>query len=201
MKIRFHAFNTYFLCVLLASVADTAIALEETGKPAAAVASDKPADKPDDKAAAKKKKSRKKVVSTVRVHLEATRDGTDRIVTVQVLRSSPISVSVDREPVVTEAYLADAKVVSTIGGPEIELQFNSMGRTLLENSTAANRGRRLVIYSDFDKEHRWLAAPVITRLISDGVLRFTPDATPAEMERIVDGLLTIAEIKKKADKF
>ena len=121
--------------------------------------------------------------------------------TVQVLRSSPISVSIDREPIVTEAYLADAKVVSTIGGSEIELQFNSMGRTLLENSTAANRGRRIVIYSDFDKEHRWLAAPVITRLISDGVLRFTPDATPEEMERIVDGLLTVAEIKKKADKF
>lgn len=201
MKIQFRAFNIYFLMVCLTLATQVSFGADGSPKANASAIPEKTSEKSEAKEADKKKKKRKKVISTLRVHLEVNRDGTDRITTVQVLRSSPISVTIDREPIVTEAYLVGAKVVSTVGGPEIELQFDSQGRTFLQNYSAANRGRRLAIYCDFDKEHRWLAAPVMTSLNSNGVLRFAPDATPEEMERIVEGLLTIAEIKKKENKF
>ena len=35
---------------------------------------------------------------------------------------------------------------------------------------------------------RWLAAPVFTKRITDGVLVFTPDCTREEADRIVKGL-------------
>ena len=176
MKIRFRTFNIYFLWAAFLALAVSVGALGDKDLPTTVA----PGVRSDSKAKEKapevpKKKKKKKVISTVRVHLEATRDGTDRITTIQVLRSNPIQLHIDREPIVTEAYLADARVVAALGGSEIELTFNSQGRTLLENYTAANRGRRIAIYSDFDKEHRWLAAPVVTRLISNGVLRFAPE--------------------------
>jgi len=48
------------------------------------------------------------------------------------------------------------------------------------------------------KNERWLAAPVISRRIPDGVLVFTPDASRAEADDIVLGLNNIArEVEKK----
>lgn len=156
------------------------------------------------KAAAKapKGKKKKKELATVRIHLETPRGGTERTEEIYVLRSAPMKLYVDKEPFLWEFYLLQAKLIPTDGGlPEIELQFNSGGRTLLENYTAANRGRRMVIGIQFDKERRWVAAPMISRLISNGTLRFTPDATAEEIERMVVGLNNIAEVKKKKDKF
>ena len=70
------------------------------------------------------------------------------------------------------------------------------GTVLLEECTAANRGRRIAIFSQFGekiKDYRWLAAPVITRRISDGVLVFTPDATREEAEEIALGLNNVSK--------
>ena len=54
----------------------------------------------------------------------------------------------------------------------------------------------IAIFSQFGeemKDYRWLAAPVINRRISDGVLVFTPDATREEAEEIALGLNNVAK--------
>ena len=43
------------------------------------------------------------------------------------------------------------------------------------------------------KDYRWLAAPVISHRISDGVLVFTPDATREEAEEIALGLNNVSK--------
>jgi hypothetical protein len=42
-------------------------------------------------------------------------------------------------------------------------------------------------------ESRWLAAPVIPRRISNGVLTFTPDASREEADLIAIGLNNVAK--------
>lgn len=189
MKRQRRAFNTYFLglciCCFLPLWVEAANSTNEVKKTEEV----------------KKKKSKKKEISTVRVHLEVPRDTSGRSAEVPILRENSMLVNVEKVPFLTEGFLAEAKVIDTPGGKEIELYFNTMGQTALGNYTAANRGRRLAIYCEFDKERRWVAAPKITKLLPDGILRFTPDASPEEVERIVRGLNTIAEIKKKKDKF
>ncbi len=198
MKIRYQTFNIYFLCFLLGPLVLSQDLLQ--AGPTNSAASPKASEaKQDSTGAAKKKK--KKPMSTLRVHLETPKDGTGRTAEISVLRSSPMVLTIDKEPILDQSRLIDARVVEGLGGAEIELQFDSQGRTLLENYTAANRGRRLAIGSDFDKQRRWLAAPKIARLLSDGMLRFTPDASPEEIKVLVQGLINMAEIKKKKDKF
>jgi preprotein translocase subunit SecD len=188
MKRRRQAFNTYFLglCICwLPFVGEAATSTNEVKKTEEV----------------KKKKSKKKEISTVRVHLEVPRDTSGRSSEVPILRENSMLINVEKQPFLTEGFLAEAKVIDTPGGKEIELHFNTLGQTALGNYTAANRGRRLAIFCEFEKERRWLAAPKITKLLPDGILRFTPDANAEEIERIVRGLNTIAEIKKKKDKF
>jgi hypothetical protein len=62
---------------------------------------------------------------------------------------------------------------------------------MLEQYSAANPGRHFVIFGQWgDKlvNGRWLAAPLITHRISNGVLAFTPDITRAEADQLVLGL-------------
>jgi hypothetical protein len=83
-----------------------------------------------------------------------------------------------------------------MGGFQVMIQFDRQGTWLLEQYSVAARGKRVAIFSQFG-EARWLAAPVLARRIADGLFVFTPDATRAEAERIVRGLVTVA---KKAQK-
>jgi preprotein translocase subunit SecD len=83
-----------------------------------------------------------------------------------------------------------------MGGFEISLQFNREGTWLLEQYSSANRGRKIAVFCEFGvelKEHRWLAAPVVSKRISDGLLVFTPDASREEAEEIVRGLNNVAK--------
>jgi preprotein translocase subunit SecD len=83
-----------------------------------------------------------------------------------------------------------------VGGFVLRIQFDQSGTVMLEQCTAANRGRKIAIFSQFGekiKDYRWLAAPVINRKISDGVLAFTPDATREEAEEIALGLNNVAK--------
>ena len=65
----------------------------------------------------------------------------------------------------------------------------------------AYHGKRFAIFCKFGehlKNERWLAAPVISRRIADGVLIFTPDATREEADEIVLGLNNVGrEVEKK----
>jgi hypothetical protein len=94
----------------------------------------------------------------------------------------------------------EAIVVDVPGGSEIALKFDRKGRWILEQNTTPFKGRHLAIYAQFG-DTRWIAAPLITHSISDGVLKFTPDASREEADRIVLGLQSIAEEVKKEGRF
>jgi preprotein translocase subunit SecD len=114
----------------------------------------------------------------------------------QIFRQSPIDVTVEKTPFLTEGSIAEAKLVNAMGGFEISVQFDRQGMWLLEQYTSANRGRKIAVLCQFGKdlkEHRWLAAPVISKHISDGLFVFTPDASREEAEEIVLGLNNVAK--------
>jgi hypothetical protein len=142
--------------------------------------------------------------STLSIHLEVHPDGTNLSEPVPIYRQQPVMVNVDKAPVLTEVNLADASVVDTVGGFAIRLQFNRQGTWILEERSVDSRGQRFAIYCRFGqelKERRWLAAPIISRRITDGVLLFTPDATRAEADELVLGLNNVARVVKKKTKW
>jgi hypothetical protein len=136
----------------------------------------------------------------LRVHIETSPGPEDTSQTVSVLRSDPVAVTIASEPILTEANIIAAKIIESPGGFAIEVQFDESSALTLEQFTAANPGRHLVIYGQWgDKlaNGRWLAAPIITHRISNGVLAFTPDASHDEADRLVLGLNSVAkEIQK-----
>jgi preprotein translocase subunit SecD len=140
----------------------------------------------------------KKELSAIRLHIEVDADGNPNSKPVPIYRAQPVLVNVDPVPFIDERDLTKAAVIDWMDGFAIQLQFNEHGTLLLESITRANPNRRLAVFAHFD-EDRWLAAPLLSRPISDGGFSFTPDATRAEAERIVRGLTNVvAEIKKKA---
>ena len=137
-----------------------------------------------------------KLLSTLRLHLEASRDGTKASEPVPIYRDKPVMINVERQPVLTEADVSEAKVIDVVGGFALCIRFNRPGTALFEEITTANRGRRLAVFSQFGekiKDHRWLGAPVIARSITDGVFTFTPDATREECDEIALGLNHVAD--------
>lgn len=141
-------------------------------------------------------KKQAKRVSTLAVHLEVIPDFMDFSQKVSVFREKPVSVHIDKSPFLTETHVSEAVVVEDRDGWALEIRFARRGATLLEQYTTINPGRHLVIFSNFGKEKkegRWLAAPLISRRISNGTLRFTPDASREEAEEIVFGLNNLAK--------
>ena len=164
MRIRPNRFNIYLLVALLATLG--AAGCQSFGK--------------------------KKEASTLRLHLEVNRDGSDQNAPVPINRSDPIYVNVQKQPFLDEGRVVKAEVIEVMGGFAIFIQFDRQGTWLLEQYSTANKGRHVAIESEFG-EARWLAAPVMNKRISDGTLVFTPDATHAEAERIVRGLNNVAK--------
>jgi preprotein translocase subunit SecD len=129
--------------------------------------------------------------AALRVHLQANPNDNGAITTVSVLRSDPVSVTIFHDPVLTEANVAEARVMDTPGGFSMEVRFDENGTLMLEQYSAANPGRHFVIYGQWGVKlanGRWLAAPLITRRISNGVLAFTPDISRAEADQLALGL-------------
>lgn len=143
---------------------------------------------------------KKKLATTLRFHLEKNPDGTERTATATVGRAAPFQISVESDPFLTEVYIVKASLLDAVGGHQIFLTFDRQGTWLLEQYTTANKGRRIAIFSQFG-DARWLAAPVITKQIADGMFTFAPDATREEAERIVAGLLEVAKEVRKEEKF
>ena len=80
----------------------------------------------------------------------------------------------------------------------IEFILTAEGSGILQNITGRYRGRRMVIFANFG-DPRYLGAPKIDRLITDGNIRITPDASREEAERFALGMKnTIRQIKRKA---
>ena len=140
----------------------------------------------------------KKELTAIRLHLESPNYGPGiKTTPVPICRAQPVMVNVELMPFTDERDLEKAEVIEWMGGPAIQLQFNTHGTWMLENVTRRDTQRRIAVNVQFDKENRWLAAPIIGRPIGNGVFAFTPDATPEETDRIVRGLNNaIAAIKK-----
>lgn len=145
-------------------------------------------------------KKQKKQSAIFRLHIESRPDQTQRTLEVPVYREDPIKVNIERRPFVTEEMVKEAKVLDAVGGFALQIQFDRSGRNLLEQYTAGNINKHLVVFSEFTsltnvdvQVTRWLAAPVITGRISDGILTFTPDADRAEAEHLADGLNNVAK--------
>jgi hypothetical protein len=141
-------------------------------------------------------KQSKKALSTLHLHLESGGDRTKSTESIPIYREKPVWVNVQKQPFLSEANVAAASVVDEVGGYSLRIQFDDDGKVLLEECTTRNRGRRIAIFSQFApqlKDYRWLAAPIISHRISDGVLVFTPDATREEAEEIAVGLNNVAK--------
>jgi SecDF, P1 head subdomain len=137
----------------------------------------------------------KKLVSALRVHIQVTVP-TASSQTVTVLRSSPVQITVAKDPVITEANLLGARVINTPGGFAVQLQFDDTGMWMLQQYSASNPGRHFAIYGQWGEklaDGRWLAAPLITRRISDGSLTFTPDLSRDEVNQLAIGLNNVVK--------
>jgi hypothetical protein len=141
-------------------------------------------------------------VSAVRIHIEVNPDSAGMSQTVSVVRSDPVLVTIAREPILTEVNIVAARVFDAHGGFAIEVRFDETATWILEQYSAANPGLHLAIFGQWgDKlaNGRWLAAPLITRRINDGVLLFTPDCSREEADQFVLGLNNVAKkIQKKS---
>jgi hypothetical protein len=143
------------------------------------------------------KSKQNKEQSTVRLHLEApVTDNNSGSGTVLVTKQK-IPINVDREPFLSEGDLHHAEIVATPGGFGIALNFADHGMFQLDMVSTSNKGRRIAVLMQFPDSH-WVAAPMITRRISDGVLTFTPDLTLEEAQRAVRGLNNVARKARSA---
>jgi hypothetical protein len=128
---------------------------------------------------------------------------TNRLMTVEI---AGMRLPVQSRPFLTEEHLVEAKVIDSPGGGYgLQLKFDDHGRLLLEAYSTANRGRHLAVFVRYgvrkDKEvpieERWLAAPLISRPLVEGILTFTPAVPKVELYQIVDGLRNAAELAAK----
>jgi hypothetical protein len=141
-----------------------------------------------------------KTVGILRIHIETVAGPAETSQTVSVLRSDPVAVTIGHDPVLTEANIIAARVIDVPGGFALEIRFDGTGTWMLEQYSAANPGKHLVIFGQWgDKveDGRWLAAPLITHRIGDGVLAFTPDATREEADQLVLGLNNVVKKNQK----
>ena len=168
-------FNLYLLLVLAAMLAVTGCKTDKTKK----------ADKH---------------VSSLRLYMENRAQVPGSGETISVLRASPVLVTIGREPFLTEANVTAARLLETPGGFAIEVRFDESGTWILEQYTSANSGRHIAIFSQWSEktmDSRWIAAPIISHRIANGVFAFTPDASREEAKQIVLGLNNEAKVIAK----
>lgn len=150
------------------------------------------------------KNDKSKQLATLRIHLEAGGESSSRALKVPIYRANPVDVQIEQDPFLTEAHVASAQVVSALGGFDIQIQLNRQGTWLLQEYSAGNTGKHYAIFAQFGvkgKETRWLAAPQFSRIISDGIIQFTPDASREEADEIALGLINIAKKNESNDKW
>lgn len=136
-----------------------------------------------------------KVRARLTVTVESNREAEGRSETITVSRAQPITLNIQSSALLNETHVAEARLIDSFAGFTLLIQLTPMGTHLLEQFTAQYPGRRFAIAAQFGEEElqmRWLAAPVIKRRITDGILAFTPDASREEAELIVRGLNNIA---------
>jgi preprotein translocase subunit SecD len=144
----------------------------------------------------------KQNLAALRVHIEASPVPVGSSQTVSVLRSDPVLVTIAIDPVLTEANIIAARIIASPGGFSVEVKFDETGTWILEQYSASNVGRHFAIFGQWGEKlvnGRWLAAPLISHRIGDGVLAFTPDASRDEADQLVLGLNHVTTKTSKAD--
>ena len=135
---------------------------------------------------------RQRQLATARVYLEVGRARPGQTQQVGVLRAAPMLLNIESDPFLNEIHVAAAEIVDTPGGWVLTIRLNHKGALLLEQFTANHHNRRMAIRCQWgvapNVQDRWVAAPLITKRISDGALTFTPDASREEVDEIVIGL-------------
>jgi len=143
-------------------------------------------------------------IATFRVHLESPRDPSGMTEVISLLRNSPVQVTIEKSPFLNESHLAESKLLASGDEFILSVRLNQEGQRLLEQYTSTNPQRRIAIRSQFrigeNVHDRWLAAPLVTRRISEGVLNFSPDADLEESEALVKGLNKAAGLKEPKKK-
>ncbi len=144
--------------------------------------------------------SRKHPLATFRLYQAVRPDPWSATQVIQVGRDHPARFTVTKTPALTEINVKSAKVIDSVGGFALRIEFDRQGSWLFEQLTADTRGRHIAVLSQFCdpgdnklNKGRWLAAPKITHNISDGLFVFTPDATKEEAEQIALGLNDVAK--------
>ena len=137
-------------------------------------------------------------LATIRLHMEVNPLVVRRSMEVSVLRAHPVKLTVAEDEVLHEGNLDKAELSTDGGTHSIRLTFDDSGRRMLVAGSAANLGKRVAVAAHFP-DLRWLAAPMITKINTNGVFTFTPDADLAESRRLVDGLTIAIEKRKKED--
>jgi len=160
---------------------------------------EKEAQKAHAKEAKKKEKEAKKKYSLLKFFLETPPASRNTVRPVLVYRSNPETIHVDTDAFIDERDFKEVNLITGEDGSyQIEFVLTSEGASVLQNTTVRSRGRRIVIFANFG-DPRYLAAPKIDRIISDGTFRITPDASLPEMERFVLGMKnTIRTLRKKS---
>jgi hypothetical protein len=98
-----------------------------------------------------KKNFAKEEQSTIRFYLEGNRADVTDTGTVLVTRER-FPMTIEREPFLTEADVRKVVMVNDPGpngGCSIELMFNEHGALMLDMLTTANKGRHIVVFSQF----------------------------------------------------
>jgi hypothetical protein len=181
----------------------------------------------------KKELSPKKEQSTIRLYIEGQHADRTTAGTVLVT-SNKYPFTVERNPFLDESNLRKASIVDEPDGSfYIQLVFNDHGALLLDMYTADNKGKHIIVFSQFPtpglkakkarkkaddsddadlvdtsnvapppgtvRQSGWLAAVLIRDRISNGIFRFTADASRPECLRIVRGLRNVIVKEKKSD--
>lgn len=124
----------------------------------------------------------KKEQSTIRLYMEGPKADTLTSESVLVTREK-FPYTIDREPFLTEADLDQASLVNDPagdGGYFIKLTFNQHGSMVLNLYTADNKGRHIIIYSQFPMPGAKHAKAKKVRSTNDADL-FEP-STPAAVQ-------------------
>jgi len=142
---------------------------------------------------------------TFRVHLETPPDTSGASGPVAVT-SQKIMVNVSKTPFLIESDVDSAAVISdSMGGFAVAIHLTAHGAMILDAVTASNKGQRMAILTQSKRKgitkSRWIAAPVVRKHVSDGVLIFTPDMTQEDAEHFVNGLNNVARKQRRADAF
>ena len=147
------------------------------------------------------KDDKEKQTAALRIHIETNPGSSDTSQTISVLRSDPVAVTIANDPVLTEVNVITAKVINAPGGFAIEIRFDETATWTLEQYSADNPGKHFAIFGQWSEkitDGRWLAAPLITHRIGNGVLAFTPDCSREEADKLVLGLNNVAKKNLKA---